>query len=283
MSRPRLLILMMALAPIFSSYADLRDYNYYPQNFLDSFESNSLKDEALKESLYEVLSSYHQEKKGERDELKKSCSDEKACFIQRSDLSYKEARTYLFGQLHLEELNGKKIVRDVYCNHEYGSEAGVGPKRIPNAKFLNCEHTWPQSKFNRSENINTQKTDLHHLYPVHSPANSTRSNNPFGMVDGRVVSSVCSDSYKGTIKGSSVLGFQPPPEHRGNVARALFYFSVRFKVKIPEFEEKHLRQWNNEDPIDEFERRRNDAIFTIQKNRNPFIDDETLVSKIKDF
>lgn len=283
MSRPRLLILIMALAPILNSNADLRDYNYYPQNFLDSYESDSLKDNNLKESLYEVLSFYHQEKENGRDELKEACSKEDACFIQRSDLSYKEARTYLFGQLHLEEVNGKKIVRDVYCNHEYGSEAGVGSRKIPNAQYLNCEHTWPQSKFNRSENINTQKTDLHHLYPVYSPANSSRSNNPFGMVDGRIVSGVCSDSYRGTIKGESILGFQPPPEHRGNVARALFYFSVRFKAKIPSYEEKYLRQWHREDPVDEAERKRNNAIFSIQKNRNPFIDDETLVNKIKDF
>lgn len=283
MSRPRLLFILLAIVPASYSLANLQEQSYYPQNFLEAYQQDELKDEKLKESLYEILSSYHVEKEGEQDKIQSNCEANDVCFIQRSDLSYKEARTFLFGELHLEKKNGKNIVRDVYCNHEYGKESGVGEYRIPNPNVINCEHTWPQSKFNKSQNINTQKTDLHHLYPVYSPANSTRSNHNFGMVNGRSVSSSCTDSSKGTIIGTSIVGFQPPPEHRGNVARALFYFSVRFKIDIPEYEEKFLRQWNTEDPVDEFERARNEAIFKIQKNRNPFIDDQSLVSKIKDF
>jgi hypothetical protein len=187
---------------------------------------------------------------------------------------YETARVILFGELHYN--NG--VITDVYCEEQYDAKHGVGKGRIPDPKFLNCEHTWPQSKFVGSE-AGTMKTDLHHLYPSNSKSNSTRSNNPFGLPDRNKL--VCGTSYIGKVNG--VISFEPPDSHKGNVARAMFYFSTRYNLPIDPAQESVLRQWNVLDPVDQFEIKRNKRITEIQGNSNLFIENPSLVDSIRDF
>lgn len=194
--------------------------------------------------------------------------------------SYRVARQYLFGKLHLDNNRGYEI-EDQYCERYFTN--GVGPMKIPDHTKINCEHTWPQSKFNSNESRAFQKVDLHHLFPVDSVANSTRGNNPFGEVYGRPVHDNCDSSQFGSNENSGENSFEPPHFHKGNVARALFYFSIRYKISIDPIQESYLRKWHRQDPVDEFEMWRNDQIETLQGNRNPFIDDETLVNDISNF
>ena len=60
--------------------------------------------------------------------------------------NYKNARTILFGDIYLTSEN---TIIDVYCNITFDSKNGVGKNRIPDPEKVNCEHTWPQSKFCR--------------------------------------------------------------------------------------------------------------------------------------
>ena len=41
-----------------------------------------------------------------------------------------------------------------------------------------------------------------------------------------------------------------------------------------------LLQWHKQDPVDEYEKQRNEKIYEIQGNRNPFIDHPEWVEKI---
>jgi endonuclease I len=77
--------------------------------------------------------------------------------------------------------------------------------------------------------------------------------------------------------------FEPPQDHKGNVARALFYFATRYELTIGKAEEEVLRKWNQEDPVDQEELDRNEEIFKVQQNRNPFVDFPELVDRISDF
>lgn len=189
--------------------------------------------------------------------------------------SYRSARVQLFGVLH----NDNNVITDVYCEEEYGIKDGVCPTCIPDPNLLNCEHTWPQSKFGNT-NANQKKVDLHHLFPVTSHANSSRGNLPFGEVEGEII---CRDSKRGTIKGTDVIGFEPPNNHKGNVARAMFYFSQRYNMPIDSIQEKYFRKWNKLDPIDSAERIRNNKIKELQGWTNPFIDNPNLADTISDF
>lgn len=197
-------------------------------------------------------------------------------------LGYNPAKRALFGQLHLEKNTQGYYVRDLYCEINYTS--GVGPGSVPDQNKLNCEHTWPQSKFTGSFPNELQKSDLHHLFPTDSKANSTRGNFEFAEVTENQNLSNCNASKSGpsVVSGGRTF-FEPPSTHKGNVARALFYFSVRYKMPISEAQEEFLRRWNDLDPVDDAERTRNAEIEKLQGNRNPFIDDETLADQINDF
>ncbi len=184
-------------------------------------------------------------------------------------VGYDSAREHIFEELH----NKDGYVEGVYTGRTLKTDS------IPNADIMNTEHTWPQSKFTSSEST-TKKCDIHHLFPTDSKANSRRSSYNFG----NVVDPTWEDG--GSLLGDDSAGytkFEPRDEHKGNVARALFYFSVRYNQSIPWYEEEVLREWNKQDPVDEEEFYRNSAIEDIQDNRNPFIDHPEYVDQIEDF
>ena len=198
-------------------------------------------------------------------------------------LGYNNAKKYLFGQLHLEKNAKGYFIHDLYCNIDYTS--GAGPMAVPDQNKINCEHTWPQSKFTPGFPTELQKSDLHHLFPTDSKANSVRGNFDFAEISQDNGSlDDCSPSKSGSSNsGTGDDLFEPPTEHKGNVARALFYFSVRYKIQIPRTEEEVLRRWHVLDPVDAAEMERNEQIFYAQANRNPFIDFPELVDSIRRF
>lgn len=256
--------------------------NYYPEAYNTLLENGTASTGEIKNILFEILNKYHNpQKNDERDTLSNGCQSEN-CFRQR-ELTYEEARIHLFGKMHLEKDESGYFIKDVYCNKRFGRGDGVGPQKIPDHQKINCEHTWPQSKFTTTFSREMQKGDLNHLFPADTKANSMRGNHPFADVYGTSVGSGCNDSSIGSAKNEGNIYFEPPQEHKGNVARALFYFSVRYKISINDTQEKYLRTWHEEDPVDQEEINRNNLVQEIQGNRNPFIDFPHLVSTIKDF
>lgn len=193
-------------------------------------------------------------------------------------VGYDNARVDILAGMGLEKNNNTYTLKDVYCEQEY---TVPGPGKMPNNSVLNVEHTWPQSKFG-GKGKGSQKSDLHHLFPSDSKLNSIRGNNPFGVVVQEAKTLKCGTSKVGrNIEGGYV--FEPPAAHKGNVARALFYFSVRYEMSIDPVQEAYLKQWNEDDPVDADEMARNDLIETMQGNRNPFIDHPELAHSIGDF
>lgn len=258
------------------------DLNYYPKEFFKILEQKESID--LKEFIFKVLQNSHLRKNNGNDLLVGNCENLtpeqiKDCYTQKS-IDYSTARKYLFGKLHLIKTSEGMEIEDVYCHKKV--VRGVGPMTIPSDKVLNCEHSWPQSKFNYKFPNGLQKGDLHHLFPSDPVANSTRGNHFFGEMPGRPLND-CDSSSIGDSSEDGNTYFEPPKEHKGNVARALFYFSVRYQLPINDTEEAFLRSWNKEDPIDQAEQDRNDEIYKIQGNRNPFIDFPGLADEINNF
>jgi hypothetical protein len=251
-------ILIVFLVLISQIRAELIDYpKYYSRSMLTKLEQA---DERTKKS---VLSSH---------------------LIQSRVLSYKTARKYLFGKLEIKQDKNSYFIEDIYCQNIYTKSHGVKPMSIPNSSHLNCEHLWPQSRFNKSQSNQAQKTDLHHLAASNSRANSSRSNTEFAdVINEKVVNPTCTASYRGDVLNYNRRGFEPPADRKGNIARSLFYFSTRYKLKISQSEEYYLRMWHESDPVDQEELERNQMVFEIQGNRNPFIDQPNLVSQISDF
>ena len=188
---------------------------------------------------------------------------------------YHAAREFMFEILEVRD-DGK-----LECVYTADRVAPDGTN-TPGDQF-NTEHTWPQSRGAGSE---PARSDVHHLFPVDQYANNQRANHEFGHVD-------CDESTCAWHRGGSFLGpsadddrdpvFQVRPERRGDVARVILYFSVRYDKAISPEEEAVLRDWHCEDPPDDYERTRNNNIEIFQNNRNPFIDRPDFVERIGEF
>lgn len=261
---------------------------YYPSEFYQRVSAGEV-DSDLKKDLFTIMSSVHIALPGQNDEIAKECpADGSASCYRHTSLGYTMARRILFGQLHLETTpDGHYAVRDVYCQHltvdaEFERNP-PGPGQIPDSNVINAEHTWPQSRFSTKFNKDMQKSDLHILYPAMAEANTSRSNNEFSDVVS-TITSPCKPSKRGySSRGTTHIYFEPPDNHKGNAARAIFYFAVRYNLHISPDEEESLKAWHHLDPVDDFERKRHETIFAKQKDRNPFIDHPELVDLIHDF
>lgn len=259
---------------------------YYGEQFYRDLGSGISNDD-LKKNINFVLRSFHLRVHGSYDQIVNGCNGQN-CY-QHVSLGYDGARTFLLGSFYLiDQGSGDYAIKDVYCDKIRTSDDFRGgnaphPGTIPDGNVVNTEHTWPQSRFSGRHNKNMQKADMHHLYPTDNEMNSIRGNNPFGEVVQDRKTLKCKVSRFGRGASGSGDVFEPPANHRGNVARALFYFSVRYDLPIDSRQESTLRKWSKEDPIDEEELNRNDEIHKMQGNRNPFIDFPGLEDSISDF
>ena len=193
---------------------------------------------------------------------------------------YTTARSLMFTEIERREGRGGELgVYTIYTNYF----VSLAPQSEPDHAEVNCEHTWPRSRLSDEETplYEHQQSDLHHLFPARSPINSLRGSNYFGEPD-----FVMEDRYDPAVSGVDDEGntvFSPMPERRGDVARVIFYMSLRWGLDIPAHEEETLRAWHEADPVNGWELERNQRIETYQGNRNPFIDCPQLVNLIDDF
>ena len=237
---------------------------YYGQDLYQSMLGKNIPGDELRPRLHDVISKGHK------------------------SVGYDEARRQIFGKISLQQDGKDYYVKDVYCEKNYSNrdnpELRLGPNSYPaDGKLINTEHTWPQSKFTTKYPGGMQKSDIHHLFPSDSKMNSFRGNLNFGEVAHADSPLNCPNGALGVAAGSGETIFEPPQSHRGNIARALFYFAVRYETDIDAQEEKFLRQWNNDDPVDAEEINRNNMVEKIQGNRNPFIDEPQLADQIQNF
>lgn len=171
----------------------------------------------------------------------------------------------------------------------------------------NREHMMPQSTFYSNYPM---YSDMFYVVPTDARINQLRSNYPYGIVGSTIYYTFTNTSRIGNcaIPGVTYTGrvYEPINEFKGDVARSLLYFAVRYEGKLGTFnfnnnanpasdtnpldgtEERSydpayiamLLQWHNQDPVSQREIDRNNAVYTLQKNRNPFIDNPAWVNTI---
>ncbi len=189
-------------------------------------------------------------------------------------LGYEAAREHIFTEL---DVRGGQI-ECVYTGRK------VRPDGSHQPDGFNTEHSWPRADGADSE---PAESDLHHLFPCDADANSRRGSHPFGDTKCTSEANDCTwhegGSELGTVDGGRAKVFEVRRETRGDIARAHFYFSVRYDLPIAATEEVFLRRWNVQDLPSPMERERNDRIEMAQSNRNPFVDRPDFVDLITDF
>ncbi len=193
--------------------------------------------------------------------------------------------------------NGK--IWDMYSDVPGGTppyEYNVGQTGQGGSEGLgyNREHSFPQSWFGGASPM---YSDLWILYPTDSYVNGVRANYPYGEVgvatytslNGSKLGPSVSPGYSGTV-------FEPIDGYKGDLARGMFYIATRYLGEdagwpgspsasgsqwLPWAAEQYLA-WSNGDAVSWKERLRNGAIYTIQHNRNPFVDHPEFVAAIYD-
>ncbi len=274
------ILLLLCFVGLTLNSAYSKDIEYYTKDFYDLGLDKSIGDFNPKEIvnfLRDILNSKHL-KTRTYDELVTSCSGEKRnlCY-SHVQLNYSsEVRPLVMAVLTNENPNISGEIETVYCKMRYNVKKVSGNYIFPDHTKFNVEHTVPQSYFNRAISKKLQKSDLHNLYPTMNRMNSDRGHLDFIEFKGHDNEvSYCKESELASIQG--VKFFEPPHSHKGNVARAYFYFALKYKVKIPAFSLKIFKKWHKFDPVDEQELERAELIFKFQKNRNPFVDYPHLV------
>jgi len=160
----------------------------------------------------------------------------------------------------------------------------------------NREHSYPSSWF---DGQNPLKADLFHVRPTDGYVNNRRGNSPYGPTR-----KVYWTSQNGSTLGSSAACgfsggpvFEPVDSVKGDLARGFLYVAARYRGEgldwtgseatsgayLEPWAEEVMRAWHLMDPVDAREVARNQAVFEIQGNRNPFIDHPEWVCTIADF
>lgn len=189
-------------------------------------------------------------------------------------------------------------VLDIYSENPTGADPynyTIGTNQCGNytteGNCYNREHIVPQSLFNEASPM---VADVNFIRATDGKVNGMRSNYPFGKVGSASFTSLNGSKLGTSVSpGYSGIVFEPIDAFKGDVARMIFYFVTRYQSQLGNFtssngtgdmlgttaypglqtwELNQLLAWNAADPVSPAEVSRNNATYTYQSNKNPFID-----------
>lgn len=143
----------------------------------------------------------------------------------------------------------------------------------------NREHVFPKSLGSPDLGTSGPGSDPHNLRASDVQANGNRSNRKFASGSGNA--------------GTTGSNWYPGDEWKGDAARIVMYMYLRYDSRcLPNAVAvgstnavdanmiNLLLDWNAEDPVSDFEINRNNEIFEAIGNRNPFIDNPAIATRI---
>ncbi len=240
----------------------------------------------------QIPSGYYENTFGKKKDALKSAM--KSIIYSHTERTYSQ----LWTDFQSTDNKGNNIVWDMYSDKptgtpaytyrfitdQCGNYAGEGV-------CYNREHSMPKSWF---DDATPMYTDLFHLYPTDGFVNGKRGNDPFGEVG---ILGWTSTNGSKSGKGSTASGytgnvFEPIDAYKGDFARTYFYMVTCYEDKVslwtgadamkmlnatkyPSFQPwaiNLLLKWSRNDKVSQKEIDRNNAVYDIQGNRNPFID-----------
>ncbi|SHK87034.1 endonuclease [Hymenobacter psychrotolerans] len=209
---------------------------------------------------------------------------------KRVELSYNTARGKMYN--YIDNFQGR--VTCVYSGYQETVRLDSSATGTGVVNRINCEHSIPQSWFNEAVRM---RSDIHHLFPTYDTWNSNRGSDPFAEIPdsqtnlwmrGTVGQSTIPTSNIDEYSEDNSAFFEPREDHKGNLARAAFYFYTMHqnqtfdpgKGTIAALADINtLYQWHLADPVDARERERNRRTAKSQGNFNPYIAYPDLVAR----
>ncbi|MCR5889442.1 endonuclease [Hymenobacter sp. J193] len=208
---------------------------------------------------------------------------------KRQVLGYDQARGRMYN--YIDNFDNKLTC--VYSGYQQSfklDSSGTGTGVAP----INCEHTVPQSWFNEAVRM---RSDVHHLFPTYDKWNSDRGSDPFAEIpDNTTQKWIRGLQSQSSIPTSNIdeysedtgSQFEPREDHKGNLARAVFYFYTMHAgqnfdagkgVITAVASLETLYKWHLQDPVDKHELERNRRAAKAQGNFNPYIAYPELVAR----
>ena len=175
-------------------------------------------------------------------------------------------------------------VWDMYSNNHVafnGNSAASG---------MNIEHSFAKSWWGDGRQA---AQDVMHLAPSNTTANSAKGSWPMAVVDGTTTfdNGVIKVGKSSSRAGGVIDAWEPADEYKGDFSRAYMYMVTAYEDystlwtgnsvnqldnnTYPVFEQwtvDLLLKWSTQDPISQKEITRNNEVYKIQGNRNPYID-----------
>lgn len=204
----------------------------------------------------------------------------------------------------------KTTVWDVYTDNPSGSECEFtfgspfqdkGTLGTAECQRYNREHSFPQSWFGGA--VEPMRSDMFIVFPSDKYVNGQRGNLPYG-----VVTTPNYTSNNGSKRGANTYlteytgtAFEPINAYKGDLARSTFYVATAYENLISSWQAnsnandvlngssyqtfdnwylKLLYQWHLQDPVSTKEIDRNNDIYMMQGNRNPYIDHPEYVALV---
>ena len=217
-----------------------------------------------------------------------------------SKLSY----NYIWTAYDSTDVGNDGYYIDMYsnCKYNHNSDHVGGASYV--GEGINREHSFPKSWFGGE--VDPMFTDLTMLIPTDAFVNQRRSNYPYGVCAGGVT--YTNDDLGVTMKGklgtSTYNGytstvFEPDDEYKGDFARIYFYMVTCYKDSVGHWPGSGqldyatnnykafstwamqlLLEWHRADPVSQKELNRNEAVYRVQGNRNPYVDHPELAEYI---
>lgn len=208
----------------------------------------------------------------------------------------------LWNLYYTSDVRADGKVWDIYsnCNFTFGTFAVTGGNQdngtggsVECDKY-NREHTFPKSWF---ASATPMYSDAFHVMPTDKKDNSMRGNMPYGKV-GTSTFTTSNGSKIGTCIAPNtpvaLTVFEPADEYKGDIARNYFYMATCYQNVISSWQNKDsngakvldgssdkvyqqwyldlMYAWHIADPVSTKETNRNNAVYAVQGNRNPYID-----------
>lgn len=206
------------------------------------------------------------------------------------------------------------VIWDIYSDNPTGTDpynftpgTGTGGQQDQGSgggsegQYYNREHSVPLS-WHSGSTSSFSGSDYYHIFPTDKKVNAERANFPYGKV-----ATASWTSLNGSKLGSSAVAgisgtvFEPIDTYKGDVARAFLYFVTRYESDMPSWGSNSdaaqafepntfpsvdlaflrlMIQWHQLDPVSQKEIDRNNAGYTFQGNRNPFVDNPAYVEQV---
>ncbi|MBF9224064.1 endonuclease [Hymenobacter ruricola] len=203
---------------------------------------------------------------------------------KRVELSYATAR----GKMYNYADNYNNLVTCVYSGYQETVPYSATNTSTGTVNRINCEHTVPQSWFSE---VVRMRSDMHHLYPTYDTWNNLRGSDPFAEIpDATTQTWMRGLVSQATIPTANIAEwsedtntqFEPREDHKGNLARSVFYFYTMHGGQQALIATGHgdinsvadintLYAWHLADPVDAHEIERNNRVAASQGNFNPYI------------